>query len=138
VWLALAAQCGLPQSAVGAVLLHADAQLCKQRVLERVGHKTLPAKESNLHVVDNFVRQLERPNPSEGFPEANIFAYNTRSSDGTGRAGATDNRRRDTHSSKEEHKVREAIQKRAKKRTAGATARGAAGGKQENQGGGGG
>jgi hypothetical protein len=64
------------------VLLQADVRLCKQRVLGRKGHKTLPPKESSLHVVDNFARQLEQPSPSEGFPKANIFPYDARSSSG--------------------------------------------------------
>jgi hypothetical protein len=41
--------------------------MCKERVLSRPGHRTLPATRDSLPIVDRFFSSFQRPTINEGF-----------------------------------------------------------------------
>ena len=51
--------------------------VCKQRVLDRVGHETLPATAASLAIVDRFLNDLVPPIREEGFSRMHTLTYNT-------------------------------------------------------------
>lgn len=64
-WIRLAHEFGTPR--VYAVHLQVPLEVCKERVMSRTGHKTLPASRESMGIVERFASTLVPPYPGEGF-----------------------------------------------------------------------
>ncbi len=66
-WTRIARDLRLPIEAVVAVHLDMPMATCKQRVMARASHKTLPATPQSLGIIERFSHTFEPPEQDEGF-----------------------------------------------------------------------
>ena len=66
-WLGIADSLGLTEENIVALALDVPIEVCKERVMSRSGHKTLPAVPSSMPVVDRLFSLREKPTTGEGF-----------------------------------------------------------------------
>uniref|UniRef100_A0A7S1HDT8 Uncharacterized protein n=1 Tax=Hemiselmis andersenii TaxID=464988 RepID=A0A7S1HDT8_HEMAN len=75
-WVGIARKTRVPQNGIVCLSFNVHPDVCKQRVMSRKGHRTLPATEASMQVVDRFVSSFVPPRESEGFCKVvNVSEY---------------------------------------------------------------
>mmetsp|Transcript_40210 Transcript_40210/g.95455 ORF Transcript_40210/g.95455 Transcript_40210/m.95455 type:complete len:99 (-) Transcript_40210:456-752(-) len=66
-WTRIARDLRMPIQAVAAVHVDVPMETCKQRVMARTSHKTLPPTRESLGIIERFRSTFEPPRTDEGF-----------------------------------------------------------------------
>jgi predicted kinase len=66
-WLGIARKLRMPENSIACLSFNVPLAVCKERVMSRKGHRTLPAERSSLDVVHRFFSTRVAPSKNEGF-----------------------------------------------------------------------